>query len=86
MRNRHIARELFNRTRRQDFFTVNDFRKYNFDNLMSHPNQIGGFFGDLSKNGLAVKVGQDRAKHKEAKRRWIWKWIWTVKAEVLFGD
>lgn len=85
MKNRHIARALFNRTKYQAFFSVNDFREHNFDQVMTHPNQIGRFFGDLSQQGLAEKYGRDRAEHVEAKGRDVSRWVWTRKAHGLFS-
>ena len=85
MKNRHISRELFGRTRDQPHFTVNDLRKNKFEDLFSHPNQIGKFFGDLARENPAIKTGVDRALHKEAKRRWVWRWVWTEKAVAMFG-
>jgi hypothetical protein len=64
MKNKHIARVLYGRTKRQESFTVNDLREppkggKPLSDLFTHPNQIGRFFGDLSKEGFAYKIGQD---------------------------
>ena len=85
MKNKHIARELFRRTRGQPTFTVNDLRDNQFDKLFNHYNQIGGFFKDLAKEGFALKAGADQAEHRAAKGRWVWKWAWTEKARAMFG-
>jgi predicted transcriptional regulator len=85
MKNQHIARGLFRRTRNQNHFTVNDFRANNFHHALDHPNQIGRFFADLVQNGFAVKIGQARAEHPEAKKRWVSKWFWTRKAHGVLG-
>ena len=85
MKNRHIARELYKRTRGQPHFTVNDLRKHRFNEVFKHPNQIGRFFGDLSQEKLAMVVGFDVASHKAAKGRWVRRWRWTSKAHAIFG-
>ena len=90
MRNKHIARALYNRTKAQDCFSVNDLRKppkggKPLSDIFKHPNEIGAFFGDLSKAGLAYKIGYTKATHAEAKGRVIREWIWTKKAKIHFS-
>lgn len=80
-----IARQLFNVTKHQEYFSVNDLRRYKLNEKFNHPNAIGSFFRWLQEEGFAIKTGQTSVKHREAKKRGggTGAWFWTSKAWVL---
>lgn len=83
-----IARHLFNITKHQEYFSVNDLRLYRLDEKFDHPNAIGSFFRWLQENNFAIKVGQTVVKHQAAKRRGggTGTWFWSSKAWALFKN
>lgn len=80
----HIARELFNRTRTQATFSANDIRAHGFHEAMESLNDMGAFFRDLQAEGLAIRFYPEKAKHPEARGRWIWSYTWTSRARARF--
>ena len=72
-----MRQELYEATKNQAFFTVEDFRRINLHEGI-HPNAIGQFFRNLSKQKVIEMCGFDKAKHKAANGRWVFKWRWVV--------
>ena len=83
-RDMNLAREFYRRTRHK-VITVDDFRAQHFHELLPHPNAIGAFFGELSREGFIEKVAQAQAGHGAAKGRWVWQWRWTEKAALILN-
>lgn len=68
--------ELYEATKSQPFFTVEDFRRLNLhDNI--HPNAIGQFFKTLAGDKAIEQCGVTMATHDAANKRWIFKWRWV---------
>ena len=69
--------ELWEATKDQPYFTVEDFRRINLHENI-HPNAIGQFFKNLSDKNVIEMCGHSKTTHKAANNRWVFKWRWTL--------
>ena len=67
---------LYEATKNQPYFTVNDFRRLNLHEDI-HPNAIGGFFNSLSRKKVIEMCGFSRVTHKPGNKRWVFRWRWV---------
>lgn len=72
----NLRQELYEATKDQPSFNVEDFRRLNLHEDM-HPNAIGQFFQSLSKGKLIEMCGFTRVTHEQGNKRWVFKWKWN---------
>ena len=78
---RNLARQLYRRTNRLPFFSVNELRDTKLDRFFNDPREHGAFFTDLMVDGFIVQVGETVATHPKARGRMVKKWKWTNHAK-----
>ena len=85
MSNPTILRKLYDATKDQPTFSINDMRKYGIHNEFKKPNQIGSFFRWMNSHNYTKSAGTTRVTHEAGNKRWIWNWRWTDKARGELG-
>ncbi len=86
MNKQKILKALYNATRGERIFTVENMRDHKIHMMFDHKNQIGNFFKWINDEGYTKAMGVGRTTHKAANKRWIWRWKWTELAHKVMGS
>ena len=76
-RRKNLARQLYHRTHKLPFFSVNELRETNLNKFFRDPREHGAFFTDLMVDGYITEAGECVATHEGARGRKVKTWKWT---------